>query len=78
VSEKVRGLLGFLPITNTSTIAQFTFGKTIMQRRQFNALAGQSLIALVLGTSTTKHFCTEPDCVRCKKVTEAKGQEPIS
>jgi hypothetical protein len=49
-----------------------------MQRRQFNALAGQLLIALVLGTSTTKRSCTEPDCVRCKKVTEAKGQEPIS
>ena len=38
-----------------------------MDRRQFNAFAGQTLIALVLGTSITEHSCTKPDCVRCNR-----------
>ncbi len=49
-----------------------------MDRRQFNAFAGQTLIALFFGTATTKHSCTEPDCIRCNKAAEAKRLESLS
>ena len=47
-----------------------------MDRRQFNAFAGQTLIALVLGVTSAAHPCRDPNCVQCQKSTEPKEQEP--
>lgn len=47
-----------------------------MDRRQFNALAGQSMIALVLGATSTAHPCRDPNCAQCQKAAELKDQEP--
>jgi hypothetical protein len=47
-----------------------------MDRRQFNALAGQTMIALVLSVTNTAHPCRDPNCVQCRKAAESKSQEP--
>ena len=45
-----------------------------MNRRQFNALAGQALVALVLGVTAKAHSCIGPHCPQCQNATVSQDQ----